>query len=121
MLSSPPTPGSLVRSLSSFFVARGGAYGVCCGLARLCFLACMLGGFVHGARACMLCLFLLSVGPSVGPGVCPPCLVFLSLVFFVFGGLMPFLFLFTLFVLNFVMLFSLCYISHFSFLRYAIR
>ena len=109
MLSSPPTPGSLVRSLS-FFAARGGAYCVCCGLARLCCLACMLGVFVHGARACMLCLFLLSVGPSVGLTVCPPCLVFLLFVFFVFGGLLPFLFL-LLFVLDYVMLFSLCYIS----------
>ena len=77
MLSSPPPPGSLVRSLS-FFAAGGGAYCVCCGLARLCYLACMLGGFCLWCTS-MHALFVFVLGRSVGWSWCLPFLLSLPL------------------------------------------
>ena len=76
----PPSPPGILLWYGSFFADRGVyvAY-VAASLVRAMLRACW--GVVYVARARMLCSFVFSVGPSVGPGVCPFCLVLPCLMF----------------------------------------
>ena len=78
----PSLPPWVLVMVTGCFSPIGGVHVayVAVALVRAILRACM-GGFVYDARARMLCLLLLSVGPSVGLGVCPFCFVLLCLMF----------------------------------------